>query len=277
MRAMRVLLLLAAATASMTMPAAVGAEQTSLAEPLAAPSNQVEPTITGTATLGGTLTASPGEWTGTAPITFSYQWMRCRPDCGQIPGATAQTYKLTKADAYRSTDGRKTVMTVYVIATNSYGSVPRLVEPATQVDAPLPRPRTVALAREEAMVIPDSASTIPQILAHNGYTAWYFPLHSARVTVTWTRGRTLWEDEPALAVGHRTFRHAGKSGTFKVRLTKRGRRLLAHAHHLTLLTTVHTSPLRTPAGNATGSGLALSTDAPSKLVSVGPAWASTVH
>lgn len=263
---MRVLLLLAT-TASLAMPAAAQAVRSSEAEPPAAPSNQVAPTITGTPKLGGTLTASPGQWAGTAPITFTYQWIRCRPHCAQIQGATGQSYRLTKADAVTSSSGEKTLISVYVIATNRYGSVFKLVNPGTEVDAPLPRPRTQTLAQVEAMVIPDSAGTIPQILAHNGYRAWYFPLHRGRVTVTWTRTGTR-ENEPTLAFGHRTFRHAGKGATFKVRLTKRGRRLLTHHRRLTLRTTVNTYPLRGHGGNGSGSGLSLSTDAPAKLVSI---------
>jgi hypothetical protein len=195
---------------------------------------------------------------------FGYQWMRCQPYCKRIQGATAQTYTLTEPDAYRSYDGAKTVVSVYVIATNTYGSAPKLVNPGTAVEAPLPRPGNDIQALVEATVVPDSAGTIPQILAHNGYTAWYFPFRPARVTVTWTRSGDL--QGPALATGSRDFRHAGKGGTFKVRLTKRGRQLLAHAHHLTLDTDAQGGPLGgRPGGSGAGSSLELSTKAPAKL------------
>ena len=256
---MRVLLLLAVGIATLTVPASASRQ-------LAAPSNVVPPTITGPAKLGGTLTVSPGEWAGTAPITFTYQWMRCQPDCGKIVGATASTYTLTQADAVTTTEGVKTVISVYVIATNPYGGVVRLVNPGTAVDAPLPRPRTVGLALVEAMVVPDTAGTIPQILANNGYTAWYFARRTGHVDVTWTR--TSAEGEPALAVGHRTFRQSGKSGTFKVRLTKRGKRLLARTKHVILYANAHIAPLNRPGGSGVGVGLELSADAPAKIVSI---------
>ena len=67
-----------------------------------APSNAVRPTINGTPTVGQTLTADPGSWSGAAPITYGYQWLRCdRPGntCGPIKGATRSTYKLSAADA----------------------------------------------------------------------------------------------------------------------------------------------------------------------------------
>ena len=49
------------------------------------------PSITGTPADGGTLTADPGTWTGTAPIDYDYQWQRCDEDgagCTDITGAT---------------------------------------------------------------------------------------------------------------------------------------------------------------------------------------------
>jgi hypothetical protein len=52
------------------------------------------PTITGTAKVGETLTASPGAWTP-ASTTFTYQWLRGATD---IAGATAATYTATAAD-----------------------------------------------------------------------------------------------------------------------------------------------------------------------------------
>ncbi len=52
------------------------------------------PTISGTKTVGSTLTATPGAW-GPAPVTVTYQWFR---GSIAISGATAQTYKLVAAD-----------------------------------------------------------------------------------------------------------------------------------------------------------------------------------
>ena len=51
------------------------------------------PTITGTTTVGSTLTAHPGTWT--AGATLTYQWYRSGT---AISGATASTYKLTSTD-----------------------------------------------------------------------------------------------------------------------------------------------------------------------------------
>jgi hypothetical protein len=39
-----------------------------------APSNSVAPVISGSASVGSILTTTDGTWTGTLPITFTYQW-----------------------------------------------------------------------------------------------------------------------------------------------------------------------------------------------------------
>ena len=52
------------------------------------------PTISGTRTVGYTLTAVPGTW-GPAPVTLAYQWFRSGV---AITGATASTYTLTSTD-----------------------------------------------------------------------------------------------------------------------------------------------------------------------------------
>jgi uncharacterized delta-60 repeat protein len=83
-----------------------------------APVNATPPTISGTATEGQTLTGSPGDWTGSTPITHSYQWRRCDSagaNCLGIASATGTSYTLTAADVGRSIRIRET-------ATNAYGA-----------------------------------------------------------------------------------------------------------------------------------------------------------
>ena len=69
-------------------------------QPSAAPKNTERPTISGTARVGQTLSASTGSWTGN-PTSFGFQWQRCDADgsnCGDITGANGRTYTLRTAD-----------------------------------------------------------------------------------------------------------------------------------------------------------------------------------
>lgn len=88
-----------------------------------APANAGEPRVTGTPVQGETLTTTNGTWTGTAPITFRYRWLRCDTtgggvngvNCSTIAGETRKTYILRRADVGRRIRSR-------VIASNADGT-----------------------------------------------------------------------------------------------------------------------------------------------------------
>src|SRR5581483_9428404 len=82
------------------------------------PVNTALPTISGQATVGQTLTAAKGTWTGTPTPTYTYQWKRCDTggaNCAAISGATHTTYTVATADA-------GSTLLVTVTAKNSVGS-----------------------------------------------------------------------------------------------------------------------------------------------------------
>lgn len=94
-----------------------------------APAYTTQPSISGTAKEGQTLTVVTGTWTGTAPITFGYQWLRCDAagkSCNAIGGASAQTYKLAAADVGHT-------IVVGVKATNAAGTQTGFTAPTAAV------------------------------------------------------------------------------------------------------------------------------------------------
>ena len=83
-----------------------------------APANETAPSISGLAQEGQTLTATPGTWSGTQPITKVFQWLRCNRTAGScvvIAGANNTTYTLTGDDVGNT-------LLVGVTASNSAGS-----------------------------------------------------------------------------------------------------------------------------------------------------------
>lgn len=66
-----------------------------------APANTAVPAISGVAKEGRTLTGTVGNWSGTTPLTYARQWLRCSStgaSCTNIASATASTYTVVAAD-----------------------------------------------------------------------------------------------------------------------------------------------------------------------------------
>jgi Fibronectin type III domain len=93
------------------------------------------------------LTADRGGWSGTQPIAYAYQWQRCDSlsPCGDILGATAQTYTPASQDV-------NATVRVRVTASNAVGSAAAtsaataLVQPALDTAAPTAPTNFVATA-----------------------------------------------------------------------------------------------------------------------------------
>ncbi len=98
------------------------------------PGNTSPPTISGSAAPGLTLTASPGTWRGTPPLTYAYQWQRCDAagaNCASIAGATQQAYTVVPADSAQR-------LIVVVTARNAAGSASATSEPTALVADTMP-------------------------------------------------------------------------------------------------------------------------------------------
>ena len=87
------------------------------------PRNLVEPSISGTFTVGRILLASLGTWAGVTPLSYAYQWVRCGADgglpdgsnCTPVSGATTSSYTLTVDDV-----GQR--IRIRITASNSLGA-----------------------------------------------------------------------------------------------------------------------------------------------------------
>ena len=99
----------------------------------AAPVNMAPPAISGTPTVGQTLSASDGTWSNT-PTSFADQWLRCNGggnSCATVANGTQKTYTLVGADAGHTMRAR-------VTATNADGSNSAQSDQTATVAAAIP-------------------------------------------------------------------------------------------------------------------------------------------
>ncbi len=94
------------------------------------PTNLQPPSISGSTSVGQTLSASSGSWTGTP--SYTYQWLRCNAlgvGCLPIEGASARTYTAVAADVGAT-------LVVQVTASTSAGSNTAESAPTATITAP---------------------------------------------------------------------------------------------------------------------------------------------
>ncbi len=112
------------------------------------PAAVVSPSLAGKAAEGQMIAAAPGGWTTAGTISFVFQWQRCSvalDACGNIDGATKQTYTIAAADV-----GKR--LRVAVVATNEFGAS-TVTSAATDV--------VVSAAGPGATPLPGGATSIP--------------------------------------------------------------------------------------------------------------------
>ena len=198
------------------------------------PLNIGAPTISGTASVGGVLTAGNGTWTN-SPTSFSYEWERCSPksvNCTAISGAASQTYQLTSADAGSTID-------VLVTAINAGGKGGPARSNATGVvsDATTSQvtPAAVLSAIHGLLTPTGKTASLSSVLLHHGYT---FQLPC---TCGWKTRGDLDQHGPAqrgdCREGHR---HRRRNHDLKivVRLTGAGSNDLRHYAHLRIKSSI---------------------------------------
>ena len=171
----RPLVIAAVAALALAIVAAAGMAATSRAS--VAPSNTQPPVVSGTPEVGKELTTTNGTWSGTTPLSFSYQWRRCDKtggSCDNISGATDNTYKLQGADGGHT-------LRVVVTAKNGDGtdnstSVPTAVIPATPVS------NNGCPANKSAKTAPIADLSPPARLQINGFTVTTGPINKQTQT-----------------------------------------------------------------------------------------------
>ncbi len=135
----------------------------------AAPTNHALPTISGTAAVGQVLTASPGSWNGTTPISFSYSWKQCDTTgsaCKNVPNNDRSTFTLVSTNAGNT-------MRVRVKATNADGASEVSSAPTGVIAASAPPTTTTPPASNGCTTsggtVPIANITSPAHLAIDGF------------------------------------------------------------------------------------------------------------
>jgi hypothetical protein len=146
-----------------------------------APRNSKEPSISGNAVVGETLTADPGNWTG-AP-TFRFVWRQC-DSAGSActdTGARGRTYGVRAADLGRT-------LRVEVTGTNPRGS-------STAISNPTPVVRASGGGGGGGAAVPVSSVSLPDRLVISGFSSTPFRNRTdpvtLRIRVSDTRGRLV--------------------------------------------------------------------------------------
>jgi hypothetical protein len=154
--------------------AAAASNATAVVVAQAGPPNTAPPTISGDATVGSTLTANAGTWTGTS-ITFKYQWRRCDAsggNCTAITGATGTTYVIASGDAgstlrvaVTGTDatGGNTVISAQTAVVTTAPAPPATGCPTDKSSGPI----NISDVTSPAHLVIDQQQSAPKVIGRN--------------------------------------------------------------------------------------------------------------
>ena len=220
------------ATDSSVSASVVGHGSLAQTAPPTPPANLVAPSISGTAVVGRTLSASPGTWSGTSPIAYKYQWQRCKRSCSAIPKATGRVYKLGKAD-------QGAHLRVLVTASNGVGT-----RRATSTQtAPAITAKTASQIQSllSGLLAPSRADArIPALLKHRGYLLSMTAPAAGRLSVNWSVAGNGPRAASTLVATVTITVSANHKTKIKVALTGQGRQRLSHTARRLQLTGIGT-------------------------------------
>jgi hypothetical protein len=135
-----------------------------IATPAQPPTSTALPTISGTTTVGQTLSASTGTWSGSTPMSYAYSWSRCNStggSCSPISGATSAGYLLGSADA-------GSTIRVGVTATNGAGSATATSAATGLVATAAPSAPAAGLGTALPPRLPESSGTQTLVVTPSG-------------------------------------------------------------------------------------------------------------
>src|SRR5919204_521248 len=155
------------------------------------PADTTPPSISGQPMVGKTLTASPGDWTGTDPISVAYQWQRCDSggaNCSAISGATGSSFVVPAGDLGAT-------LRVAVTATNSAGSATASSPATPPVTAPVVPDTTAPSAPTGLAVGTVTQTSVPLSWTAStdnvGVTGYDLLVNGTKVTTTTSTSHTF--------------------------------------------------------------------------------------
>jgi hypothetical protein len=182
------------------------------------PSDVTPPSVSGTTQVGRTLSAKSGTWQGTAPISYAYQWQRCKPGCAAIAGATSSSYTLRSADLNAR-------IRVAVTASNAVGH-------AQAFSAQVGPVRSTLTGLLTSLMVPSGkAASVGALLAHNGYSARGTAPAAGSLRIIWVLAKGK---HPVVVA--KVSLQISPTGKIKIKivLSRAGRKLIRHASRLKL-------------------------------------------
>jgi hypothetical protein len=201
--------------------------------PCVAPANTASPAVIGTAQSGSGLALDQGTWTGSPTPVLSQRWQRCPStdpaSCGDIAGERGLTYQVTDAD-------RGLRLRAVVVASNTEGTVAEptdmtpIVPPATVTPLPPAPPSTP--------FNPGSPPAQGPAVTRTGFASFDVTCNPTGAVNCEVRADLV---GPGLKGAHRASMvtlaassgevRFGRTGSFRLHLTKAGRALLKSGYN----------------------------------------------
>jgi hypothetical protein len=192
--------------------AVISAPTAVITSPDVRPHDTARPVISGRPAVGRPLSAGTGTWTGTTPLSFSYQWLFCSPECSTIAGATKSKFTPTSTQLGARIE-------VLVGAANPAGVVTATSAQSAPVTALLAR-----AALRAALAPTGKAARLATVVNKGASLKLKTPL-AGTLTIRWS---TRAKHPTLLGSVHVVIRKA-ETATVTLKLTKAGKKLLRGA------------------------------------------------